>query len=187
MRYLMDSLQSYESGHGDALNPHRLQADKSFMGDHDALQAPSIAEFRLLSEQILTKLDNVSLSTPSNTHPTSSTAATTTTATTTPNSPGPSLIPGNSSGGSTPPIPPDQNQPAIHPTATIPIPGVLIPGVGRDASAWRRAIDQWYFGDNKVGLKPLKDWPLHYYTGAMRLVTGTLYSNRKLLAMEYER
>ncbi|KAJ7028164.1 hypothetical protein C8F04DRAFT_1044291 [Mycena alexandri] len=191
MRYLMDSLQSYESGHGDALNPHRLQMDKSFMGDHNALQAPTIVEFRLLSEQILTKLNNVSLSASSNIHPTSSTTANSpthaATTTTIPNSPRPSLIPGNSLGGSTPSIPPDQNQVVVHPTATIPIPGVLIPSVGRDASAWRHAIDQWYFGDNKAGLTPLKDWPPNYYTGAMRLVTGTLYSNRKLLAMEYER
>jgi hypothetical protein len=53
--------------------------------------------------------------------------------------------------------------------------------------AWRRAVDQWELGDPSVGLIPLKNWPPQYYTGAMRLVTGTLYSNRKLLAMEYRR
>ncbi|KAJ7182077.1 hypothetical protein C8R46DRAFT_1314001 [Mycena filopes] len=38
MRYLLDSLQSYESGHGDALYPFRNEPAKSFMGDSNALQ-----------------------------------------------------------------------------------------------------------------------------------------------------
>ncbi|KAJ7884814.1 hypothetical protein B0H14DRAFT_3740898 [Mycena olivaceomarginata] len=60
MRYLLDSLQSYESGHGDALNPHRLEMDKSFMGDYEVLKAPTVGEFRTLSDKILTKLENFS-------------------------------------------------------------------------------------------------------------------------------
>jgi hypothetical protein len=53
--------------------------------------------------------------------------------------------------------------------------------------AWRRAVDQWELGYPSVGLMPLKKWPPQCYTGAMHLVTGTLYSNQKLLAMEYRR
>ncbi|KAJ7898823.1 hypothetical protein B0H14DRAFT_3554223 [Mycena olivaceomarginata] len=34
MKYLVDSLQSYETGHGDALCPVPHEADKSFMGEH---------------------------------------------------------------------------------------------------------------------------------------------------------
>ncbi|KAJ7875889.1 hypothetical protein B0H14DRAFT_2568489 [Mycena olivaceomarginata] len=60
MPYLLDSLQSYESGHGDALNPHRLEMDKSFMGDYEVLKAPTVGEFRTLSDKILTKLENFS-------------------------------------------------------------------------------------------------------------------------------
>ncbi|KAJ7930271.1 hypothetical protein B0H13DRAFT_1518971, partial [Mycena leptocephala] len=59
MRYLLDSLQSYESGHGDALYPFRPEPDKIFMSDHNALQPPTTAEFRVFSEQILTKLDGL--------------------------------------------------------------------------------------------------------------------------------
>ncbi|KAK6987789.1 hypothetical protein R3P38DRAFT_2366098, partial [Favolaschia claudopus] len=33
MRYLLDSLHSYEIGHGDALYPFRTEPDKSFMAE----------------------------------------------------------------------------------------------------------------------------------------------------------
>ncbi|KAJ7201439.1 hypothetical protein B0H12DRAFT_1244257 [Mycena haematopus] len=70
----------------------------------------------------------------------------------------------------------------------IPVSGAVIPGVGKDSAAWKRAIDQWYHGDPSKGLMvPLKDWPTHWYTGSMRLKTGALYSARKLLAEEYEK
>ncbi|KAJ7182076.1 hypothetical protein C8R46DRAFT_1027878 [Mycena filopes] len=71
---------------------------------------------------------------------------------------------------------------------TVPIPGAIIPNVGRDAYSWKRAVDQWYHGDPANGLVvPIKDWPVQWYTGSMRLKTGTLYSNRKLLAEEFAR
>ncbi|KAJ7795219.1 hypothetical protein B0H14DRAFT_2532529 [Mycena olivaceomarginata] len=204
MRYLMDSLQSYESGHGDALNPHRLEADKSFMGDHDALKAPTVTEFRTLSEQILTKLDNFSIqiqsdrvsSTPTTTSSSGSiTTAVNLVASSLSLLPAAgihptSLIPGtsNSSHHSTSAatqglIPMDEDPP----TTTIPIAGVSIPSVGKGPDAWRRAVDQWIFGDPAVGLMPLNKWPPEYYKGPMRLITGALYGQRKLLGMEYER
>lgn len=34
MKYLLDSLQSYENGHGDALNPLPRGTEVSFMGEH---------------------------------------------------------------------------------------------------------------------------------------------------------
>jgi len=63
MRYLLDSLQSYESEHGGALYPFRMEPDKSFMSEHTALQPPTTAEFRLFGEQILTKLDSLATQT----------------------------------------------------------------------------------------------------------------------------
>ncbi|KAJ7604103.1 hypothetical protein DFH06DRAFT_1255244 [Mycena polygramma] len=195
MRYLLDSLQSYESGHGDALNPYRLEADKSFMGDHDALKTPTVAEFRTLSETMLTKLDNISAnihspqSSPNSAMSTAfgymslSPAAVTGPSNPTSQVPSqnpshPAQLPGREA------TPMDQDAPT---SIAMPLPGVLIPSIGRDARAWRQAVDQWEVGDSKTGLMPLKDWPVEYYTGAMRLVTGTLYSNRKLIAMEYRR
>ncbi|KAJ7437648.1 hypothetical protein B0H11DRAFT_2255127 [Mycena galericulata] len=188
MRYLLDSLQSYESGHGDALNPHRLEMDKSFMGDHDVLKAPTVGEFRTLSDKILTKLNDFSTQTHC-THLPPAHGATTA---------GSIAVPVISC---PPPVvlaqPMIWSQPSPHhhmdpapqndAAATLPLPGISVPSVGKDAMAWRHAIDQWELGDPSVGLMPLKDWPPQYYTGAMRLVTGTLYSNRKLLAMEYRR
>ncbi|KAJ6500206.1 hypothetical protein C8R47DRAFT_1317483 [Mycena vitilis] len=198
MRYLLDSLQSYESGHGDALNPFRLEADKSFMGDYDALKAPTVAEFRTLSEKILTKLDHVSAPIRSVPWPPNSCAP----------PPGPVQVTAafSSMSFSTSTIATTSNQmyvdssdsltpPGQDPSlmdvdklpTQLPLPGVVIPGIGKDANSWRRAVDQWEFGDRDSGLTPLKDWPPEYYTGAMRLTTGALYGNRKLIALEYER
>ncbi|KAJ7920082.1 hypothetical protein B0H13DRAFT_1867987 [Mycena leptocephala] len=173
MRYLLDSLQSYESGHGDALNPHRLEMDKSFMGDHDVLKAPTVGEFRTLSDKILTKLNNFSTQIHC-THLPPAHGATTAgsmaeafnlmslppvTALSTSN-PSPVIF--------VQPTIWSQPSPHHHPNpapqsdaATLPLPGISVPSVGKDAMAWRRAVDQWEL--------------------------GTLYSNRKLLAMEYRR
>ncbi|KAJ7323349.1 hypothetical protein DFH08DRAFT_941575 [Mycena albidolilacea] len=59
MRYLLDSLQSYESGHGDALYPFRTEPDKSFMGEHNLLQVATKAELNSLGHTILTRLDGM--------------------------------------------------------------------------------------------------------------------------------
>lgn len=52
MKYLVDSLQSYESSHSDALCPVQREADKSFMGDHKLLEPLTINEFRTISSSI---------------------------------------------------------------------------------------------------------------------------------------
>ncbi|KAJ7867899.1 hypothetical protein B0H14DRAFT_3587365 [Mycena olivaceomarginata] len=197
MPYLLDSLQSYESGHGDALNPHRLEMDKSFKGDYEVLKAPTVGEFRTLSDKILTKLENFS----TQIHCTHLPPAH---GTTTAGSMAEafnlmSLLPVTALSTSNPspliPVQPtiwSQPSPHHHPdpatqsdAATLPLPRISVPSVGKDAMAWLRAVDQWELGGPSVGLILLKNWPPQYYTGAMRLVTGTLYSNRKLLAMEY--
>ncbi|KAJ7097829.1 hypothetical protein B0H15DRAFT_773173 [Mycena belliarum] len=212
MRYLLDSLQSYESGHGDALYPFRMEPAKSFMGDHNALQPPTTAEFRVLGNQLLTTLDTlVTASQPSaiaamviqQTAALSSLGITRSTSDSAIPSSAPPKLPRPvhmSASGShlalDSAVPDENNQ---HFTGSdegstltminvIPLPGAIIPGVGKDGTAWKRAIDQWYHGDPTKGLVlPLKDWPTDWYTGSMRLKTGALYSNRKLLAEEYER
>ena len=52
MKYLVDSLQSYESGHSDALCPVQREADKSFMGDHKLFEPVTVNEFRTISSSI---------------------------------------------------------------------------------------------------------------------------------------
>lgn len=206
MRYLMDSLQSYESGHGDALNPHRLEADKSFMGDSDALKPPTVAEFRTFSEKILTKLDNLAAAHPQSTAlPDPQVAASVVAALNLMSLAGQTRQAGDTQVAASAtsnatslilPVPamaahsPSEDLAPMEidmPERPIPIAGVSIPSVGRDAKAWRRAVDQWEFGNPAVGLTPLKDWPTHYYTGTMHCITGSLYSNRKLVAEEYRR
>ncbi|KAJ7442897.1 hypothetical protein B0H11DRAFT_1932093 [Mycena galericulata] len=59
MRYLMDSLQSYETGHSNALCPIPREADKSFMGDHLLLKPVDTGEFRLFTSQILKSLGDI--------------------------------------------------------------------------------------------------------------------------------
>lgn len=61
MRYLMDSLQSYETGHGDALCPIPKEAEKSFMGEHLLVKPVVTEEFRLVTSQILKKIGDLSL------------------------------------------------------------------------------------------------------------------------------
>ncbi|KAJ7205193.1 hypothetical protein GGX14DRAFT_368123 [Mycena pura] len=209
MKYLLDSLQSYESGHGDALYPLRTAPEKSFMGEHTSLQPPTTAEFRIFGDQLMAKLDGLaSVST------TTTAGAYTTTAlmqqTSFPPPPLPLRLtvsparptleatschvsqannshPGQAMSNS------DSDSslgsiPDISGNTFVPIPGAIIPGVGKDEIAWKRAIDQWFDGDPARGLTiPLKDWPAEMYTGRMRLITGTLYSNRKILAEEFQR
>ncbi|KAK6992392.1 hypothetical protein R3P38DRAFT_3226262 [Favolaschia claudopus] len=178
MRYLLDSLHSYEIGHGDALYPFRTEPDKSFMAEHN--------------KQILTKLDGLvsqahkclfseshhlrdDIVCQSSVNHSLSCA----TSISGPEAPSLQQLPsGNTS---------SDEDPDTGITAVLPVSGAIIPAVGRDCDAWKRAIAQWYHGDPSQGLHvPLKDWPASWHTGSMRLVTGTLYSNRKLLAEEYE-
>ena len=45
IKYLVYSLQNYESGHGDALHPIPLDPEKTFMGDDLALKPVTNDEF----------------------------------------------------------------------------------------------------------------------------------------------
>ncbi|KAF8228319.1 hypothetical protein L208DRAFT_1292218, partial [Tricholoma matsutake] len=56
MKYLIDSLQSYESGHGNALHPICAEPDKSFMGDHIAMQTVTVEEFQEMKHSVDHKL-----------------------------------------------------------------------------------------------------------------------------------
>ncbi|KAK6969257.1 hypothetical protein R3P38DRAFT_3337113 [Favolaschia claudopus] len=197
MRYLLDSLHSYEIGHGDALYPFRNQPDKSFMAEHNELQPPT-TEFRLFGNQILTKLDGIvsqlmelavlllhrtSVSSHDSATPSSRVNHSSSHASATSISESETRLPQPTLSASDP----RSDEENSSPPAT-PISGALIPAVGRDASAWKRAIDPWYRGNPSQGLQvALKNWPVSWYTGSMRLKTGTLYSNRKILAEAYER
>lgn len=59
MKYLFDSLQSYESSHSDALCPIRDEPDQSFMGDQKALQPLTNHEFRHFSASIFDSVSSL--------------------------------------------------------------------------------------------------------------------------------
>ncbi|KAF9060331.1 hypothetical protein BDP27DRAFT_1385591 [Rhodocollybia butyracea] len=130
MKYLMDSLQSYETGHGNTLCPLRLEPAKSFMSDHSLDQPVTTNDFRRFAA--------VMISANQQDH---------------------------------------RCRKSLKPERSAPIPGVIVPDIPKHEE-----------GDPLQGLvKPLKDWPVEWYTGTMRLVTGTKRSNCKLVADEYER
>ena len=61
-----------------------------------------------------------------------------------------------------------------------PIPGVVI----HDVKNWCDMIQQWDFSD--TGMVALKDWPKEWYQGSMKKYMGSLYSQLKKIAEEYE-
>jgi len=59
MKYLLDSLQSFETGHGNVLHPIPLSTDQSFMGEHLAMQPASGEQVQQISECVDRKLDEI--------------------------------------------------------------------------------------------------------------------------------
>lgn len=204
MKYLIDSLQSYESGHGDALCPIRREADHRFMGDHVLLQPATVEEVRMLGMSIVNTVKGISISGNSPSFNLSNLSSCGLSGSPCINSQLPirSEAQAQVTRGQTAPYPPNQSSPqtsnssgpaAVERLAArakaraLPIPGVSIPDLGRKRGAWKRAIQQWEVGDEAQGLAPLKSWPEAHYTGVMRDVTGSKRSQRKLVAEEYER
>ncbi|KAJ7149831.1 hypothetical protein C8R43DRAFT_1088159 [Mycena crocata] len=191
MRYLMDSLQSYETGHGDALCPIPKEADKSFMGEHLLVKPVAAEEFRLVTTQLLTAVRDINLGNRSGNHvqpvqPTGSFCAIQ------------NPIPRSAaqSHSNTLPVNSSTSQPNNSDAATqqIPlanqiriIPGVFIPDLKKGPTAWLDAVQQWEVGIPASKIPALRDWQKDWYTGGMRLVTGTKRSQRKLIAEEYYR
>jgi hypothetical protein len=198
MKYLVDSLQSYETGHGDALCPIQTEADQSFMGDHLQLKAISIQEFREMKMSLDRRLINVveTVETSIRSLCKSDDNSTLTLYSMHPSSPCPGPI-------RTPPETPRIEHPytsasmsmsaprtitaASKSTLTISTVTATIPDLRRGPNAWLQAVEQWEIGDPETNMAPLKDWPAENYTGAMRLITGTKRSMRKLIACEFIR
>ncbi|KAJ7500182.1 hypothetical protein B0H11DRAFT_2155556 [Mycena galericulata] len=198
MRYLMDSLQSYETGQGDALCPIPKEAEKSFMGEHLLVKPVVTEEFRLVTSQILKKLGDINLgnnsqainpsvvagSQPSDSIPASGCIPAA------PSSSRGVITLGDSHPSSTHPVEndtaPQEQSPPLGKRVSI-IPGVFIPDLKKGDFAWRDAVRQWEEGVPDKNVTPLRDWPKEWYTDGMRLVTGAKRSQRKLIAEEYYR
>ncbi|KAF7791972.1 hypothetical protein EIP86_002999 [Pleurotus ostreatoroseus] len=59
-----------------------------------------------------------------------------------------------------------------------------MPALPRGAAAFKELIRQWNEIDPNTGYA-LKDWPVEWYTGDMRLFNGTKYSDRREVALEF--
>jgi hypothetical protein len=200
MKYLIDSLQSYESGHGNALYPICFEPEKSFMSDHIGMKTVTAEEFREMKRSVDRKFDelvgalNSGLSFGISARPSFPL-----------NSGNINLGPIRNAGQlreirktvSSPYLSKPANEdsvndsdvaPKLRKSRSVPIVGVSIPDFGRERGAWRKAIMQWEQGtpDMPHGLA-LKDWPEAWYTKGMASVTGTKRSQRKLIVDEYNR
>ena len=208
IKYLVDSLQSYETGHGDALCPIPTKADKSFMGEHVNLAPPSTEEIRQWKLSMDRSLGNVvskivgqvtaafagtQLSQspspdPDTAAPSPSNSVVSLQERTVCHSrdrpssmPYPANAPSRAQSVSASSSDTDGSATTQSPGTNLPpIPGVVI----RDVKNWRDVIQQWDVGD--TGMVVLKDWPKEWYQGSMKKYTGSLYSQRKKIAEEYE-
>ena len=206
IKYLVDSLQSYETDYSDALCPTPTEADKSFMGDHLLVQPVTTNEFRMFSTTVFSMLQKA-----------------------TSNSfqvvPHPAMVPGpgdSVNSFAAPRMPTtlvnDQwihipNSQRVAPTepmlnrdadpadshltpaemdktfseaTNLPLMDINIPDLPRSKGTWEQAIAQWFEIDPRTGVA-LKDWPEEWYKGSMRRKTGSKRSHRALVAEEYKR
>ena len=199
MKYLVDSLQSLESDHTDALNPMAVDISQTFLGEGEMLKPATRADIRYMMESVMdTKREALAVHrncerefpTVQDRRPASGQTH---------------LMPGDAVGTDTgvaqvTVLQRESGQGRdIHPTALAPpqtkapkrspIPGVVIPNLSRcpGKSVWRDAIRQWEQGDPEKGMLALKDWPEEWYTGERRLVYGSKRRTRQVIADEYKR
>lgn len=193
MHYLVNSLQVDENSFCDALDPLRLDRTSSFMGEHQLMKQPVTGvELKAVADMLMDAIKSTQAGTsaaqaqaqsppehamiPSR-QGISSQEAPSTACTGTSNS-------SEESGLHNLNRPPDD--PMVGPAApTVTIPGLNIPSL--PAGGWKKAVEQWHFGDPTTGLKPLKDWKPEEYKGCMRRQVGTKRRTRELIATEFER
>ncbi|KAK7050285.1 hypothetical protein R3P38DRAFT_3606265, partial [Favolaschia claudopus] len=195
MKYLLDSLQSYETGHADALCPVQNEVDKSFMGEHLLVKPVTTQEFRATTSEIMAKLNAISLDSSNSQNSHRDRHGSTTLSTRSYPTASPPLSPPTQSNParnasveniSNPNTPSRNSRPLISEQVEV-IPGVAIPDLKKGDKAWLEAVRQWEHGDESQNLKALRDWPREWYSDGMRKITGSKRSQRKLIFDEYER
>ncbi|KAK6992360.1 hypothetical protein R3P38DRAFT_3373026 [Favolaschia claudopus] len=191
MKYLLDSLQSYETGHADALCPVQHEVDKRFMGEHILVKPVTTADFRATTAELMAQLKTISLNSsncrlpappPIRSHLTASVPANTAPASSTSTSAQHNSLPEIIS---TPNTPSRRNSRLSEQVEVVP--GVSIPDLKKGDRAWLEAVRQWEDGDPDQHLTALRHWPPEHYSGGMRMVTGLKRSQRKLIFDEYDR
>jgi hypothetical protein len=188
MKYLFNSLQSYESGHSDALCPIQDEPDKSFMGDHKVLQLATNEDLHVFSSTLFDMLKSmlsnqamhggvppITAQHPSPpallgvAEPAALTAAS-----------GHAVAPfasvSNTHEAATSQPSASKQKPSQRRLA--PIPGAVIPDIPRGPNAWKVAVQQWD--------EFLRDWEPYKYTRPMRLMNGTKRSIWETIAVKYD-
>ena len=174
MKYLIDSLQSYEMDYGDALCPMQNEPDRSFMGDHVLMQPVTVNEFRMFTSALMSTLKAPPVCLPTNIPGLSITSPV-------------SVSPDTSSFPSPIiPVPALENPESTNVAKSIPLAGVYIPDLPRRRGGWRIALQQWYDVDPKTG-RSLKDWPDEWFKDSMKSKTAAKRSQRALIAHKFER
>jgi hypothetical protein len=204
IKYLVDSLQSFENGHGSALHPIPIDPTNFFMGDDSSTKPATSEEVHQLAASVHRTVDtlfttvhsalsqtvNASIPPPKNlNHLSQSTLGGQMESINVPgfgNARNSQIGPESTASCSSESVSSfePQNSRSVSPSS-LPMAGVSIPSLGRAPGAWRRAAKQWTEVDPQTGLA-LRDWPAKWYTGLMRTTTGSLRSQRQVIFEEYE-
>ena len=217
MRYLLDSLQSFENDHADALYPGNVNNSDTYLGEGELHQPVTRAGLRADLQSMFAAVkvtcpiqSAVPQHAVGNGYGLPTTTTTVMAAASRQMTPaGPQLVvsPG-------PVIPPVAAAIAMQsvPVGIEPIPktsqhvqseraplttchqqvstpswAIYIPNLSRSFHAWREAIHQWDEGVPEVGIPPLRDWDRALYTKAMREKIGMKRRTREIIAYEYNR
>ena len=206
MKYLIDSLQSYEKSYCDMLCPTRLETEQSFMGEHQLTRHVTLGDMNLMGEALLNAIREHSPHTaPSpechaSEHARAAAPHAHETAELTMraepmrpahcvsvNHTDPQPSNNNSNKDDAPASSLKKHSHSKERPAPYPIAGALIPNLRRGPQAWRQAVEQWDEGVPSQGVPPLKNWPSGWYTGRMRLIHGAKRGERETITKEYER
>ncbi|PPQ82236.1 hypothetical protein CVT26_009348 [Gymnopilus dilepis] len=215
IKYLVDSLQSFENGFGHSLHPIPIQPNVTFMGDHVAAASVTGEELRQFSYFVNRRFDDVV--TLMTSFPRGITGHAVGNGRQAPlpgvestlRVPVPNQVSRLGSASAASICQTEDTAPALlHPMLALSIedtqvdsqdaalpkparampllPKVCIPLLGRASGAWRRAIRQWEEVDPATG-KALKDWPPDWYRDEQRLKVGSARSQRQVIYEEFER
>ncbi|KAK0470117.1 uncharacterized protein EV420DRAFT_1634543 [Desarmillaria tabescens] len=168
MKYLVDSLQSYESGHSNALYPIPKEADKTFMGDHVLEKPVTTAEFHVFADAVLSRLSqsqpacicqaHAQVLPSSFVNPSPTRIVSEMPENTLPQMPLPISSNSNIVTSVVSPMSPEGSASSTGLSRcgqAPPIPGIVILDIGKGPGAWKKAVKQWEEGDPTQGLLPL--------------------------------
>lgn len=191
MKYLIDSLQSYEMDYSDALCPMQNEPDQSFMGDHILTQPVTVNKFCMFMSTLMSTLKTplASMCPPMNNAGLSITSPVSVSPDTS-SSPSPILPTGQLNfllpdQAAATLVPASENPESTNMAKLIPLAGIYIPDLPQCRGGWHIALQQWNDVNPKTG-QALKDWPDEWFKDAMKSKTATKQSQWALIAHKFE-